>query len=604
MSGSPERVAELLGRASAARASGAHDVARLDYLKAFQLAQHDGDVDAMATAALGLAAGHRFGTHPGRVPAFLHATYLRADGPLRIRLAIALARVWGYANAPDRAVPFAQEAVAAAHALGDPLLSAQALDALLVTQWGPDQFVERARSAERLEGTVAHLTDVDVRLAAYLWRLTTALESLEAVAVRRQLRALDALAEETGVARVRFFAASRRGMHSLLIGDVPTAQRMAETAVRAGAEAGEPDTEAIQHTLAAGIARVSGDAAALAREAKAFEAFGTAEGVPSIGAEAASLWLAAGSPERARALLDQLTGGDLTAVPRDVDWLLVVATLTEVAAGTGARELAATGVKLLEPYAGRGIVNAGAVAFLGTVDDCLRTAASALGRDNAARRWGAAAGAGYQRLGATWWLSRVQLPAPAAPAVLSARLVPTSAAVWTIGVAPNAASIRDLKGLHYLRWLIQHPGVAVSAVELSERVAGHPHAVQSGIGALADRPALQAYRRRLAELDDELDEARAWADEGRRIRTQAERDALVEHLAEVTGWHGRGRIVGATAERARVAVRKSIAAAIRRIEADDPVQARLLRDTIHTGASCSYEPDPTRPVRWLVDPLG
>ncbi|MFI1379730.1 hypothetical protein [Embleya sp. NPDC020886] len=29
--------------------------------------------------------------------------------------------------------------------------------------------------------------------------------------------------------------------------------------------------------------------------------------------------------------------------------------------------------------------------------------------------------------------------------------------------------------------------------------------------------------------------------------------------------------------------------------------ARLLRDTIHTGASCRYDPDPARPVTWLLD---
>jgi hypothetical protein len=49
-------------------------------------------------------------------------------------------------------------------------------------------------------------------------------------------------------------------------------------------------------------------------------------------------------------------------------------------------------------------------------------------------------------------------------------------------------------------------------------------------------------------------------------------------------------------------VRKSISAALARIAEHDPPLGRLLRDTVHTGAVCHYDPDPARPVRWLLDP--
>ena len=68
---------------------------RADQLAAFTAAQQVQDADAMAQAALALAAGHRFGTHPGRVPAFLHEAYRLAHGTARIRLAVELARIWG-----------------------------------------------------------------------------------------------------------------------------------------------------------------------------------------------------------------------------------------------------------------------------------------------------------------------------------------------------------------------------------------------------------------------------------------------------------------------------------------------------------------------------
>jgi hypothetical protein len=605
MSDPAARITEFLEQAATARERGDSAAARAAHLEAFAAAKESDRADLMAEAALGLAHGHRFGTHPGRVPAFLHEAYVRAQGPTRIRLAVALARSWAYGNEPVQAEPFAREAVDAAETLGDPQLLVEALDAQLLVSWGPDQFDERARITERMERAAAHLTDVEARMSVYLWRATTALEALDAVALARQLRALDGLAEESGSARVRFFAAARRGMHSLLTGDLDSARACLATAERAGTEAGEVDTEAIVHTLGAWIARQQDDRPAIAAEAPAFETFGLAEGVPSIAAEGALLWLAAGNNARARELLEQLAGAEFSTIPRDVDWLYTLTMLTEVAAGTGVLHLVDKGLALLEPYAGRGVMNGGAVAFTGVVDDFLRIGCAALGRDQEAREWAGTAAAAYQRLSATWWLSRVGSSGARAPSTLGAASVvhlhPGGAGVWTVGADGSTSSVRDMKGLHYLRLLLRRPGVDVPALDLSGEVAGHAGVAEAGLGEVVDRQALTAYRRRLADLDAELDEAREWSDEGRRVRAQAERDALVDHLAGVAGLGGRQRLVGGSAERARVAVRKAIAAAIERLESDDPVLARLLRDSVRTGSTCRYDPDPGRPVRWILD---
>jgi hypothetical protein len=72
-------------------------------------------------------------------------------------------------------------------------------------------------------------------------------------------------------------------------------------------------------------------------------------------------------------------------------------------------------------------------------------------------------------------------------------------------------------------------------------------------------------------------------------------------VREVTGLGGRRRRFGSAGERARVAVRKAIAAALTRIEDHDAALARLLRDTVRTGAACRYDPDPARPVTWRLD---
>jgi hypothetical protein len=552
------------------------------------------------------------------VPAFLHEAYSLAQGEQRARLAVALARAWAYGYDPARAARFAAEALAYAQTHGDPSLLAAALDAQLLVHWGPDDLDERLSITARLEDTVAHIVDPEPRMSAHLWRLTMALECLDLPSVRRQLRALDLLAAESGTARVRFFAASRRGMYALLTGDLDAAGQAVREVAAAGAEAGEADALLIGHMLAAGIARQAGDVVALAREAALYEEFGVHEAVPWVAAEAALLWVAAGELDRARALLHQLAGSDFSGIARDLDWLLTMAELTEVSVATGTAALAETALGLLVPYAGRGVVNGGGVAFAGVISDYLYQASELLGTGGA-QHWAARATGEYERLGASWWLRRLppavpgqravmvvgggpeeEHPAVARPGV--AHLRPGEGGIWWVGREGTVTAIRDVKGLHYLRIMLQRPGADIPAIDLSDAVSGHPGAGVAGgdVGEVLDKQALSAYRRRLAEIDADLDEARSWVDTGRAAKLAAERDALLDQVRAATGLGGRPRVPGSVHERARIAVRKAIVNAIDRVAAADPSLGRLLSDTVTTGAICRYDPDPDRPVRWVL----
>ena len=552
---------------------------------------------------------HEFGTHPGSRPAVLHESYVTAEGPARGRLAAALARAWAYGGEFARAEPFAVEAVAIAEATGDPAQLAEALDAQLLVHWGPDDFEERIRIAARLEDVAAHLTDVEARLSAYLWQLTTGLESLDMVAVHRQLHALDVLAEESGSDRVRFFAASRRAMHALLIDDLEAARAAYGVMCEAGAAAGEADLFALDHTIATEIARQAGDVELVRAQAVGYEEFGIGKGYASVAAQGALFWALAGDVERARSLVTKLAGDDVTAFPRDVEWLLIVTALTEAAAVIGMTDVVSATVPALTPYAGRAVLNAGAVSFEGVVDDYLAQGCLALGDVDAARGWTESAARAYQRIGARWWLHRLQArdltasPSSAASDGVVAHLQPGTGGIWTVGRDGATVALRDMKGLRYLRLLVKQPGVEISSLDLATWVAGHPGAVASGNEGdeILDRQAVAAYRKRLDDLDEEIGEAEQWADEGRSARLRAEREALLEQLLTSTGLGGRRRTTGSDGERARVAVRKAVAAAIDRIAEHDAGLARLLRDTVRTGTVCCYDADPARPVRWLVD---
>jgi hypothetical protein len=420
--------------------------------------------------------------------------------------------------------------------------------------------------------------------------------------VRRQLRGLEALAEETNSDRVRFFASSRRAMYALLVGDDDLAERALADTIAAGEAAGEPDAFALEHALTSSIARQRGDRETAAAEAAVYEEYAEREGVTVVAAEGALIWVAAGDHDRAARLLRELTPDGFGGIAEDVDWMFTVVCLTEVAAALGDQMLCERAIEALTPYAGRGIVDAGAVKFAGVVEDYLAMASAAVGAHDAAAALRESAAAAYRRVGASWLLRRLEgASGPSRPPTSDAAVLrPGSGGVWEIGREGATVQVRELKGLQYLRLLLARPGVSISAADLSDAVAGHAGAgVREAGTPLLDRQAAAAYRRRLAELDDQ--EQSAGDDVAKLQRIDTERGQLMAELRSASGLGGRSRTAGATDERARVAVRKAVASAIDRIAEVDAALARLLTDTISTGTACCYDPDPSRPVSWRLD---
>jgi hypothetical protein len=163
--------------------------------------------------------------------------------------------------------------------------------------------------------------------------------------------------------------------------------------------------------------------------------------------------------------------------------------------------------------------------------------------------------------------------------------------------------LADLKGLHHLRHLIQRPGADVTALALSDASSDHPGTTleQGDLGEALDATARSNYRRRLHDLDHQLEAADRRGDRSTGEQLSAERDALLEQLRTASGLGGRNRHRGASAERARIAIRKAIATALAHVDQHAPDIGRLLRDTVHTGIICRYHPDPDRPVTWVTE---
>jgi hypothetical protein len=162
--------------------------------------------------------------------------------------------------------------------------------------------------------------------------------------------------------------------------------------------------------------------------------------------------------------------------------------------------------------------------------------------------------------------------------------------------------------MRYLTRLLADPGREFHAMDLvvGERGAavesGHPEEDWSwgarDAGPLLDARAKEAYRRRLTEIEEDIDEARALGDTGRAARAETEREWLVKELSRAVGLGGRNRAAVSESERARASVTRAIRRAMARIRALDSTLGEHLDRTVRTGTYCAYLPDPRVPVAW------
>jgi tetratricopeptide (TPR) repeat protein len=181
---------------------------------------------------------------------------------------------------------------------------------------------------------------------------------------------------------------------------------------------------------------------------------------------------------------------------------------------------------------------------------------------------------------------------------------------WSVIFDGHTVRVRDVKGMRYLARLLADPGrehhvLDLVAAETADGTQVHsnqaptpPGSALGDAGELLDTQAKDAYRRRLAEIDDDIEQARATGDAERAAQADAERDFLVRELARAFGLSGRGRRAASASERARASVTRAVRQAIARIGEHHPQLGQHLDRTIRTGTYCAYSPDPRTPARW------
>jgi hypothetical protein len=273
---------------------------------------------------------------------------------------------------------------------------------------------------------------------------------------------------------------------------------------------------------------------------------------------------------------------------------------------------------MLSPYAEQAVLLAGGVGYGGSVSYYLGRLAVALGWDSdaaahyaravevdsamgarpavarALRQWGRYSGdaalvARAAQLMADMGVTPPATDRPAAAAVTA--VLRANGDGFVVGWDGQSRRLPSLRGLAYLARLVSQPGREVHVLDLTARPAGDS-------GTVLDDRAKEAYRRRLTDLQTDLEEAESRADTGQAERARAEIDALIDQLSAAVGLGGRDRRLGSEAERARTSVRRAVKTALDRVSVELPGLGHHLTRSVVTGTYCCYRPDERLPVDW------
>ena len=398
------------------------------------------------------------------------------------------------------------------------------------------------------------------------------------------------------VARYRWLPEIWRGMRALLDGDPDRALRHAAVADEIGRSADSGNARLMAFTVRLQAHLDRGTPERCTDEIHEVLATLGPSGMPAMYyAGPARVLLAAGETGHARAVLRAFLSGTPATMPRDAEWLECHWAMGDIAVALDDRAAAAGLFAALRPYEDLWAVDGIGGAVFGIVTEQLGRLATHLDRPDA-DGFLRAAREQYLRQGVPALVARVDAirtgPAAADATVPISGRLHRDGRVWLLEWRGRRSTVPDSKGLRDLAILLARPGRAVPVLDLVEAAGGPPAAAAGAdLGPVLDDTARQAYRRRLGELDREIDEAESDADLGRLERLRTERSLLTDELAGALGLGGRARIAGDPTERARKAVTMRIRAAIATIAAHDEALARHLRNAVKTGRVCSYDPE-------------
>jgi tetratricopeptide (TPR) repeat protein len=634
----------LLALGEAQEACGDRALARATYLDAAAAARMAGKADLLARAALGMSGTVGFEVtllDRQQIDLLGEARDALAPGQMAQRASVMarLAVAASFLEDVARRAGMTEEALELARTSGDPVALVQALAARCDVISGPEHAGVRATLAAEIVNIGSQLSDPRLELLGRRLWIVALLEQGDVGGADREIRAFAATAVVLRHPVYSWYVPLWRSMRAAMDGRLAEAWAALADAERVGGESDSVNAVMLTVTLRWYLLSELDDKEAVAE----LLATSGLETVPGVWPLVARALCAAqiGRHGEARSLLDSVAAR-LPEAERDSEWLPMVCQVAEAVGLVGLHPVAAWAYDSLLPFRSSVAVEGIGAAVRGPVERALGVLAAALDRRSDAVVHFAAAVATSERMGASLLVARALRDAGASlgdrERLLDARgryhaldmhrraaeidgllageddgvaqavggnVFRREGEVWRLVHAGREVRLRDSKGLRDIARLLAEPARPFPAVELASalgsiRHQGNPEGLHEAgdLGELVDAPAREAYRRRLADLEEEIDDADRAADIERSARAAAEKEALVAQLAAAYGLGGRPRRAGDPGERARQTVTARIRDALGRVEAAHPDLGLHLRRSVRTGRICVYEPD--TPIDWSV----
>lgn len=366
--------ARLLHLLAAARwRAGDVEGARRTWSRAAASAAEAGTPQLFAEVALGFAGGvwERYGTEDPDAVRLLEEALDRLpgrDSDLRARVLARLAAVLYYSpESEERGIAHVEEAIAMARRVGDPAALAIALDASMYAYWRPGMDEVRLRHATELVELAEQVDDLPLLARAHAWRGIVQMERCERDGAEADMDRHAELAERLQEPELRIHAAAMRSMRALLDGDWPAGEAAALATLAEGERSQALDALQFYGTE---MLQLRSEQLRLAELADAFEQMVVQAGaLPGWRAPLAWALVQAGRTDAAREIAWEVAADGFGRLPRDANFIPVIAILTHAIGELEDGDLAACVEPALRPYAhlwavmGAGCASLGPVAY-------------------------------------------------------------------------------------------------------------------------------------------------------------------------------------------------------------------------------------------------
>lgn len=611
----------LLDLADAHAAAGDRDAARVAYEDAAGIARQHGWSDLLATAALGVGSGpggFEIPPFDDRQIALLQEASNDAHDTLRARvlarLSVALALD---ATAVDRRAALSQEAISIAREHGDAAALGEALASWCDVIPGPEAVEERLGASSEILRCATASKSPSLELLGRRLRVVALLESGRLDEFDIEVAAFAATAGRLAQPVYSWYVPLWRATRAVLDGRFDLAARLRAEAEAIGAAARSDNAMMLtnsQHAMLHCELRASGADAITFFERMHDE---LPEYDIMVRPALAYALASSGDLPAAREIVITIDSSAYTVDAFGSEFLTTALMLAHASWLADIDLHAATLYEAMAPHRHRVAIDGIGGYVAGGVERTLGILATQLGNIEQARDHFGAAVDQHGRMRAPLLVAVTlrdagacldddDLRARGADAFAALGLAPASGARsnrpplasgatfrrdgdgWMVGWNGSAGHLRHTKGMADVAALLARPNTDIHVLDLVDIGP----TVDSGAASDAlDATARRRYKARLEDIEAELADADALADQARSERLHAERDALVAELTAAYGLGGRARKSGASSERARSAVTQRIRDAIARVANVDPVLGRHLDRAIQTGTFCAYRPD-------------